>query len=92
LKYGRQAWLQRRISSEASIGKLLFQNGYKVFQHRGLTEPGVNALAHERRSAARQLRELALRLGQIKGIATAQRATQLERQEAEPEINHEIED
>ncbi len=92
LKYGRQAWLQRRISSEASIGKLLFQNGYKVFQHRGLTEPGVNALAHERRSAARQLRELALRLGQIKGIATAQRATQLERQEAEPEMNHEIED
>ncbi len=78
LKYGRQAWLQRRISSEASIGKLLFQNGYKVFKHRGLTEAGGDNIARERSANARQMRELALRLGQIRGIATAQRATQLE--------------
>ena len=81
LKYGRQAWLQRRISSEASIGKLLFQNGYKVFKHRGLTEPGGEDISHKRSGAARQMRELALRLGRIRGIATAQRATQLESEE-----------
>jgi glycerol-3-phosphate O-acyltransferase len=78
LKYGRQAWLQRRISSEASIGKLLFQNGYQVFKHRGLTEAGGDDIAQQRSAAARQIRELALRLGQIRGIATAQRATQLQ--------------
>jgi glycerol-3-phosphate O-acyltransferase len=78
LKYGRQAWLQRRISSEASIGKLLFQNGYRVFKHRGLTDAGGDDIAEERKAAARQMRELALRLARIKGIATAQRATQLE--------------
>ena len=36
LTYGKQAYLQRRISSEASIAKLLFQNGYKLADHLGL--------------------------------------------------------
>ena len=40
LKFGRQAYLQRRISSEASIGKLLFSNGFKMLQSRRLTEAG----------------------------------------------------
>jgi glycerol-3-phosphate O-acyltransferase len=33
LAYGRQAYLQRRISSEASIGKLFFSNGYKLMDN-----------------------------------------------------------
>ena len=40
LKFGRQAYLQRRISSESSIGKLLFKNGFKMLQSRQLTEGG----------------------------------------------------
>jgi hypothetical protein len=36
LAYGRQAYLQRRISSEASIGKLFFSNGYKLLDNYGL--------------------------------------------------------
>ena len=34
LKLGRQAFLQRRISSESSIGKLLYKNGFQMLQHR----------------------------------------------------------
>jgi glycerol-3-phosphate O-acyltransferase len=77
LKYGRQAWLQRRISSEASIGKLLFQNGYQVLQHRGLTEPGDSSVVEARNATARLLRELSLRLERIRAIATAQRSSRL---------------
>jgi glycerol-3-phosphate O-acyltransferase len=87
LKYGRQAWMQRRISSEASIGKLLFQNGYKVFAHRGLTEAGGPEVVAARRAAARKLRLLAVRLGQIKGIATAQRVSQFDEQDNEDVID-----
>jgi glycerol-3-phosphate O-acyltransferase len=33
---GRQAYMLRRISSEASIGKILFENGYTLASHLGL--------------------------------------------------------
>jgi hypothetical protein len=36
LKEGRQAYLLRRITSEASIGKILFQNAYKLAGNLGL--------------------------------------------------------
>ncbi|GAB5413635.1 MAG: glycerol-3-phosphate 1-O-acyltransferase [Congregibacter sp.] len=38
LAYGRQAYLQRRISSEASIGKLFFTNGYRLMGNLNLLE------------------------------------------------------
>jgi len=66
LKYGRQAYLQRRISSEASIGKILFANGYKQLQHRGLTEPGDGDLAARRVAIAQELRDLARRTHRIR--------------------------
>ena len=69
LAYGRQAYLQRRISSEASIGKLLFQNGYKLLANMGLTEGGNAALGRRRRQLSQDLRELAHRLEIIKTIA-----------------------
>ncbi len=78
LKYGRQAYLQRRISSESSIGKILFQNGYQLMQNLGLTDPGGESLVVERKKLAQDLRRLAMRLDRIKGIATAQRVTQFE--------------
>jgi glycerol-3-phosphate O-acyltransferase len=69
LAYGRQAYLQRRISSEASIGKLLFQNGYKLMANMGLTEGGDAELGRRRRQLSQDLRELAHRLEIIKTIA-----------------------
>ena len=69
LAYGRQAYLQRRISSEASIGKLLFQNGYKLMANMGLTEGGDAELGQRRRQLSQDLRELAHRLEIIKTIA-----------------------
>jgi glycerol-3-phosphate O-acyltransferase len=75
LKFGRQAYLQRRISSEASIGKLLFKNAFKVLQSRKLTdgsEPGVD---ERRRDFSRQLRDLLRRLDLIRAIGVASRGS-----------------
>ncbi|MGB5326435.1 MAG: glycerol-3-phosphate 1-O-acyltransferase [Pseudomonadales bacterium] len=36
LAYARQAYLQQRITSEASIGKLMFENAYKLMANQGL--------------------------------------------------------
>ena len=67
--YGRQAYRQRRISSEASIGKLLFQNGYKWIENRGLAKAGGPELADRRVQTSQGLRELTLRLHRIQAIA-----------------------
>ncbi len=73
LTYGRQAYLQRRISSESSIGKQLFKNGYQMLQSRGLTEGGADSLKEERRELARELRELLRRIEVIRAIGVANR-------------------
>ena len=67
--YGRQAYLQRRISSEASIGKLLFQNGYKWLDNRGLAGEGGAELTAQRLQASKTLRKLMLHLQQIQSLA-----------------------
>src|SRR3546814_13217228 len=38
---GRQAYLLRRISSAAAIGKLLFANGLSLMRHMGLAEEEI---------------------------------------------------
>jgi glycerol-3-phosphate O-acyltransferase len=48
LKQGKQVYLQRRITSEASIGKILFGNGYKLAANLGLTEGGGSEIADGR--------------------------------------------
>ncbi len=73
LKMGRQSLLQGRISSEASIGKLLFRNGFKALQHRGLTDAGGPELASKRQDMARELLDLARRAGVIQAITVASR-------------------
>jgi glycerol-3-phosphate O-acyltransferase len=75
LKYGRQAYLQRRISSESSIGKLLFRNGFKTMQSRGLTEGGDDTVKQQRRALARELRELLRRIEVIRAIGVANRGS-----------------
>jgi glycerol-3-phosphate O-acyltransferase len=76
LKYGRQAYLQRRISSESSIGKILFRNGYQMLKSRGLTEGGDPHIAEKRMELSRQLRELLRRLDVIRAIGVASRGAQ----------------
>jgi glycerol-3-phosphate O-acyltransferase len=75
LKFGRQAYLQRRISSEASIGKLLFRNGFNMLQSRRLTEAGGAIVAERRLEQARQLRDLLRRLDLIRAIGVASRGS-----------------
>ena len=75
LKLGRQAYLQRRINSEASIGKLLFNNGFKMLQSRGLTDAGEPILAERRLKQSHQLRDLLRRLDLIRAIGVASRGS-----------------
>ena len=61
--------MQRRISSEASIGKLLFENGYKLLTNMGLTEGGDAELGERRKKVAQDFRELARQLDRIRAAA-----------------------
>jgi glycerol-3-phosphate O-acyltransferase len=63
---GRQAYLLRRISSEASIGKILFENGYKLATHMELTGPTDSELATRRRAMLADLRALARRMERMR--------------------------
>ena len=67
--YGRQAYLQRHISSQASIGKLLFQNGYKWIENKGLTAAGDADLGQQRKQLSQDLRELTHRLQKLQALA-----------------------
>jgi len=69
LSYGREAYLQRRISSEASVGKLLFENGYNLMSNMGLTEGGTENIGARRREQSRGFRELAFRMERIRILA-----------------------
>ena len=69
LAYGRQAYLQRRISSPASIGKLLFQNAWKLVDNRGLAEGGDASTGEARRELSQDLRELSHRIDIVRTLA-----------------------
>ncbi len=73
LRLGRQAYLQRRISSESSIGKLLFSNGYKMLEHRQLTQGGDSSVAEARSEMAKELRGLLRRLDVIRALVASSR-------------------
>jgi glycerol-3-phosphate O-acyltransferase len=79
LKYGRQAYLQRRISSESSIGKQLFKNAYKMLESRKLTDYSDPNVAENRMELARELRDLLRRLDLIRAIGVASRGATLEK-------------
>jgi glycerol-3-phosphate O-acyltransferase len=69
LAYGRQAYLQRRISSEASIGKVYFGNGYKLAENFGLLEGNAAELEERRLELAQSFRSLQRRLEQVRAAA-----------------------
>jgi glycerol-3-phosphate O-acyltransferase len=81
LKFGRQAYLQRRISNESSIGKLLFKNGFKMLQSRQLTEAGDPAIAGRRMKQVYELRDLLRRLDLIRAIGVASRGNYQEKEQ-----------
>jgi len=69
LKAGKQAYLQRRITSEASIGKILFQNGYKLAQNLELTQGNGSETAKRRIKLLRDFKELSIKLERIRLMA-----------------------
>jgi len=69
-KYGRQAYLQRRISSKASLGQILFKNGYKLLDSYGLVAvDGSKDLVERRKKMSKELRILSHRVEQIRALA-----------------------
>jgi glycerol-3-phosphate O-acyltransferase len=77
LKEGRQAYLQRRITSEASIGKILFANGFKLAANLGLTTAAATPaegvdLRDRRVSLLRDFKELSQRLDRIRLMSLQQ--------------------
>ena len=69
LSYGRQALLQRRIASEESIGKLMFENGHDLAAHRNLVDGDADALASARRDFRDQLDGVTKCIGLVASIA-----------------------
>lgn len=59
LAEGKQAYLLRRISSEAAIGKLLFANGLTLMRHIGLADTATPDGLAARRALLVELRGLA---------------------------------
>jgi glycerol-3-phosphate O-acyltransferase len=78
---GRQAYLQRRISSPASIGKLLFKNGFKMAENRKLTAGGDQRVASGRKALAQELRDVLRRLELVRALGVATRGITVEKQE-----------
>jgi glycerol-3-phosphate O-acyltransferase len=74
LKEGRQAYLQRRITSEASIGKILFANGYRLADNLGLTrsDPEDTGSGERRAALLREFKELARRLDRVRLLALSE--------------------
>jgi glycerol-3-phosphate O-acyltransferase len=76
IREGKQAYLQRRITSEASIGKILFGNGYKLAANLGLAEgdssPAGVELQARRIQLLRDFKELSRRLDRIRLMALAE--------------------
>jgi glycerol-3-phosphate O-acyltransferase len=62
LKEGKQAYLLRRITSEASIGKILFENGFKMAAGLGLTAESTDKTIAERKALLRKFRALSRRM------------------------------
>jgi glycerol-3-phosphate O-acyltransferase len=79
LKQGKQAYLQRRITSEASIGKILFGNGYKLAANLGLTTGGGPEVVERRIRLLRDFKELSLRLDRVRLMAISEEAVRRSR-------------
>jgi len=68
-KYGRQAYLQRRISSKASIGQILFKNAFKVMVGYDVVDVGDHGLVDKRKRVSKRFRVLSHRIERIRALA-----------------------
>ncbi len=75
MNYGRQAFMQRRVSSEASMGKLLFKNSWSMLSARGLTDASQADYMEQRQSQFKTLQILVRRVEIIRASAIAARGT-----------------
>ncbi len=77
---GRQAYLLRRISSQASIGKILFENGYKLAENMGLAGETDEVIMAARRALLAEFRALARRMERMRigVLEEAERTLELE--------------
>lgn len=66
LQAGRQAYMLRRITSEASIGKILFENGFKLAANKGLTETSTPNIIQERKRMLKEFRTLSTRMESLR--------------------------
>jgi glycerol-3-phosphate O-acyltransferase len=66
LKEGRQAYLLRRVSSEASIGRILFENGFRLAAHLGLAGESTEQAIAGRRALLWELRALSHRMERMR--------------------------
>ncbi|MGB7738919.1 MAG: glycerol-3-phosphate 1-O-acyltransferase [Steroidobacteraceae bacterium] len=71
LKEGRQAYLLRRVSSEASIGRILFENGFRLAAHLGLAGESTDEAIAGRRALLWELRALSHRMERMRHEALA---------------------
>ena len=78
LKYARQALLQRRIASEESIGKLMFENGFDLAANRDLVTGDAKDLTPARRAFREQLDDIAKRIDRIAALAEAKSSAHAE--------------
>jgi len=62
LNEGHQAYLLRRITSQASIGKILFENGFKLAANLGLTGESTRETVEKRKKVLKEFRELSRRM------------------------------
>ncbi len=86
MNYGRQAYLQRRIASEASMGKLLFKNAWTVFTARGLTNSNDFQIHLQRQQQQQQLLALVRRVEVCRATSIASRATPTTRDAVRAEL------
>ncbi|HKJ25328.1 MAG TPA: glycerol-3-phosphate 1-O-acyltransferase [Myxococcota bacterium] len=73
LKRGRQYRLQRRMRSEESVSKVLFQTALRLARNRGLLDPETPELRARRSEFARELRRVARRIQGIDALAESRR-------------------
>ena len=66
LLQSRQAYLLRRITSEASIGMILFQNAYRLAANFGLAAETDDEVIKARKALLREFRELARRMERMR--------------------------
>ena len=66
LAEGRQAYLLHRISSQASLGKILFENGYQLAENLELTGATTPDVVSRRRALLAELRALARRMERMR--------------------------